>query len=206
MLFRSTSLFIKMPTALTIPMGMSRFNWGYYSAPEPALNGRRMDCARGRVAGGSSAINGMVYVRGHPGDFDQWEERGATGWSYQDCLPYFQRAETWMAGGDDYRGGEGPLSTCNGNNMKNPLYRAFIEAGSQAGYGETADYNGFRQEGFGPMHMTVRNGERCSTRLAYLDPARARKNLRIMDRATAERIEFDGLTATGVTYGRGGQT
>ena len=201
-----TSLFIKMPTALTIPMGMPRFNWGYYSAPEPTLNGRRMDCARGRIAGGSSAINGMVYVRGHPCDFDQWAERGATGWSYQDCLPYFQRAETWMAGGDEYRGGEGPLSTCNGNNMKNPLYRAFIDAGCQAGYGKTADYNGFRQEGFGPMHMTVRNGERCSTRLAYLDPARSRKNLRIIDRATAEGIEFDGLTATGVTYGRGGQT
>ena len=155
-------LFIRMPTALSIPMNTPRFNWGYWGQPEPYLDGRRMDCARGKVLGGSSAINGMVYVRGNPADFDQWEAEGARGWSYADCLPYFKRAEGWMGGADDYRGGSGPLSTCNGNNMSNPLYQAFIDAGREAGYGVTDDYNGYRQEGFGPMHMTVRRGERCS--------------------------------------------
>ena len=127
------SLFVRMPTALSIPLNMSRFNWGYESAPEPHLDGRRMDCPRGRVLGGSSSINGMVYVRGHPRDFDQWRDKGATGWAYADCLPYFRKAESWMDGGDDYRGGDGPLDTNNGNGMQNPLYRSFIDAGKEAG-------------------------------------------------------------------------
>ena len=200
------SLFIRMPTALSIPMNTPRFNWGYWGQPEPHLDGRRMDCARGKVLGGSSAINGMVYVRGHPRDFDSWVEQGAEGWSYGDCLPYFKRAERWMAGADAYRGGEGPVDTCNGNNMRNPLYRAFIEAGDQAGYGLTDDYNGFRQEGFGPMHMTVRRGERCSTDLAYLKTARKRPNLTVETCAEVERLEMSGQRVTGVCYQRRGQS
>lgn len=193
-------LFIRMPTALSIPMNTPRFNWGYWGQPEPYLDGRRMDCARGKVLGGSSAINGMVYVRGNPADFDQWEAEGAKGWSYADCLPYFKRAEGWMGGADDYRGGSGPLSTCNGNNMSNPLYQAFIDAGREAGYGVTDDYNGYRQEGFGPMHMTVRRGERCSTDLAYLAPARRRANLTVITEAEVDRLTFTGLTVTGLRY------
>jgi choline dehydrogenase len=186
------SLFIRMPTALSIPMNTPRFSWGYWGEPEPGLDGRRMDCARGKVLGGSSAINGMVYVRGHADDFDQWVEAGATGWSYADCLPYFKRAERWMGGADAYRGGEGPVDTCNGNNMKNPLYTAFIAAGEEAGYGRTEDYNGYRQEGFGPMHMTVRRGERCSTDWAYLAPARKRPNLTVVTEAEVDKLTLSG--------------
>ena len=199
------SLFVRMPSALAIPMSTPRFNWGYWGQPEPYLDGRRMDCARGKVLGGSSAINGMVYVRGHADDFDQWETEGATGWGYADCLPYFKRAEGWMAGGDTYRGGSGPLTTCNGNDMRNPLYQAFIDAGREAGYGVTEDYNGHRQEGFGPMHMTVRNGERCSTDLAYLTPARGRANLTVVTEADVDRLTFSGMRVTGARYRIGGQ-
>jgi choline dehydrogenase len=199
------SLFVRMPSALAIPMSIPRFNWGYWGQPEPYLDGRRMDCARGKVLGGSSAINGMVYVRGHADDFDQWETEGATGWGYADCLPYFKRAEGWMTGGDTYRGGSGPLTTCNGNDMRNPLYQAFIDAGREAGYGVTEDYNGHRQEGFGPMHMTVRNGERCSTDLAYLTPTRGRANLTVVTEADADRLTFSGMRVTGVRYRIGGQ-
>ena len=193
-------LFVRMPTALSIPMGQARYNWGYFSQPEPYLDGRRIDCARGKVLGGSSSINGMVYVRGHPCDFDHWVTEGAEGWSYAACLPYFRRAERWIDGEDRYRGGDGPLDTCNGNRMENPLYQAFIEAGVQAGYGRTEDYNGYRQEGFGPMHMTIRNGERCSTDLAYLAPAKGRPNLTIETRAEVERVLLEGERATGVRY------
>ena len=149
------------------------------------MDGRRLHCPRGKVLGGSSSTNGMVYVRGHACDFDEWEEAGAAGWGYRNCLPYFRRAETWKGAGhdyrgDDYRGGEGPLATCNGNEMKNPLYRAFVEAGVEAGYLATDDYNGHRQEGFGAMHMTVKDGVRWSTANAYLKPAAARANLKVV--------------------------
>ena len=199
------SLFVRMPTALSIPMNTPRFSWGYWGEPEPGLDGRRMDCARGKVLGGSSAINGMVYVRGHADDFDQWVEAGATGWSYADCLPYFKRAERWMGGEDAYRGGEGPIDTCNGNNMKNPLYGAFIAAGEEAGYGRTQDYNGYRQEGFGPMHMTVRRGERCSTDWAYLAPTRNRPNLTVVTEAEVDKLVLSGKQVTGVRYQRRGE-
>ena len=200
------SLFIRMPTALSIPMNTPRFSWGYWGEPEPGLDGRRMDCARGKVLGGSSAINGMVYVRGHAADFDQWVEAGASGWSYADCLPYFKRAERWMGGEDSYRGGDGPVDTGNGNNMKNPLYGAFIEAGEEAGYGRTQDYNGYRQEGFGAMHMTVRRGERCSTDWAYLAAARKRPNLTVVPEAEVDKLILSGQRVTGVQYQRHGQT
>ena len=198
------SIFIQMPTALSIPMNTKRFNWGFETEPEPHLNGRRIHCPRGKVLGGSSAINGMVYVRGHARDFDEWQAEGAAGWSYRDCLPYFRKAETWMGGADEYRGGEGPLHTCNGNEMRNPLYRAFIEAGKQAGYPETADYDGYQQEGFGAMHMTVKDGVRASTASAYLMPALGRPNLTVVTGALSERVVLEGRRAVGVAYLRQG--
>jgi len=198
------SIFIQMPTALSIPMNMKKYNWFFESDPEPHLDGRRLHCPRGKVLGGSSSINGMVYVRGHPCDFEEWEAEGAEGWGYRNCLPYFRRAEAWKAGADDYRGGAGPLGTCNGNEMKNPLYRAFIEAGHEAGYLLTDDYNGYQQEGFGAMHMTVKGGVRWSTANAYLKPALGRPNLTVVSNALARRVVFDGKKAVGVEYEAGG--
>jgi choline dehydrogenase len=200
------SIFIQMPTALSIPMNMKKFNWFFESEPEPYLDGRRMHCPRGKVLGGSSSINGMVYVRGHPCDFEEWEEEGARGWGYRNCLPYFRRAETWKAGADDYRGADGPLGTCNGNEMQNPLYRAFVEAGRQAGYLPTEDYNGYQQEGFGPMHMTVKDGVRWSTANAYLKPSLGRPNLTVVSNALTRRVVFEGKTAVGVDYEVGGRS
>ena len=142
------SLFIKMPGALSIPMNSARYNWRYESEPEPYLNNRRLHCPRGKVLGGSSSINGLVYVRGNPLDFDRWEAEGAAGWGYRHVLPYFRRAESRREGADEYRGGAGPLATRTGD-MRNPLYGAFIEAARQAGYPVTPDVNGARQEGFG---------------------------------------------------------
>jgi len=173
------SLFIQMPTALSIPMNMPKYNWGFESEPEPYLDNRRLDCPRGKVLGGSSSINGMVFVRGHACDINAWEKLGADGWNYAACLPYYRKMETWINGANSYRGGSGPLGVCTGNDMKlNPLYKAFIESGQEAGYPFTADYNGYQQEGFGQMHMSVKNGVRWSTANAYLKPARKRKNSR----------------------------
>ena len=193
------NIFVQMPTALAYPMASDRFNWGYHSEPEPGLDGRRISCPRGKGLGGSSSINGMVYVRGNPHDFEEWETAGAEGWGYRQCLPYFKKAETWIKGADAYRGGDGPLGVCAGNEMKlNPLYRAFIDAGIDAGYPETEDYNGEHQEGFGPMHMTVRDGVRESTSRAYLRPVLNRPNLTLITKALAKTIEFDGLKAIGI--------
>jgi choline dehydrogenase len=199
-----SSIFIQMPTALSIPMNMKKYNWFYESEPEPGLDGRRMHCPRGKVLGGSSSINGMVYVRGHALDFDQWESSGAKDWGYRHCLPYFRKADDWAFGSDQYRNQGGPLSVNNGNNMQNPLYRAFIEAGEQAGYMKTDDYNGRQQEGFGPMHMTVRNGVRWSTANAYLKPARGRPNLEVITGALTQRILFEDRRACGVEFSRSG--
>jgi choline dehydrogenase len=197
------SIFIRMPTALSIPMGMPRYNWGYESEPEPNLDGRRMNCPRGRVIGGSSSINGMVYIRGNALDYDGWEELGAEGWAYRHVLPYFRRAESREEGGDAYRGGDGPLHTSYGP-CTNPLYRAFVEAAVAAGYAETEDVNGFRQEGFGRMDRTIHHGERWSAARAYLDPAKGRRNLEIRSGASATRILFDGKRAKGIVYRKDG--
>ena len=200
------NIFVQMPTALAYPMASDRFNWGYHSEPEPELDGRRISCPRGKGLGGTSSINGMVYVRGNPQDFEEWEASGAEGWGYKDCLPYFKKAETWVKGGDDFRGGDGPLGVCAGNDMKlNPLYRAFIDAGVDAGSPETKDYNGEHQEGFGPMHMTVRDGVRESTSRAYLHPVLNRPNLTLITKALAKTIEFDGSRAIGVNVEIGGK-
>ena len=194
------SIFIQMPTALSIPMNRKKYNWFYESVPEPHLDQRRMHCPRGKVLGGSSSINGMVFVRGHALDFDEWAEQGATDWDYAHCLPYFKKMESWAFGADDYRSDRGPLSVNNGNNRQNPLYDAFIEAGQQAGYLHTSDYNGAQQEGFGPMHMTVKDGVRWSTANAYLRPAMNRPNLRVETGAISRRLLMDGQRVIGVEY------
>jgi len=194
------NILIQMPTALSYPMASKAYNWGYNSAPEPALGGRQITCPRGKGLGGTSSINGMVYVRGHACDIDEWEEHGAKGWNYQDCLPYYKRAETWQDGADDYRGGDGPLGVSGGNNMTgNPLYQAFIDAGVEAGYPRTEDYNGYQQEGFGPMHMTVKDGVRSSTSRAYLRPVMHRKNLTVMTGVLADKVILDGKRAVGLS-------
>ncbi len=194
------NIFIKMPTALSIPMNTEKLAWQFHTEAEPYLDNRKMHCPRGKVLGGSSSINGMVYVRGHAKDFDEWQEHGAQGWDYQSCLPYFQKAETFYLGKDAYRGDKGPLGVNNGNEMANPLYTAFIEAGKQAGYAATDDYNAAQQEGFGPMHMTVKDGVRSSASREYLDPVKSRKNLTIVTGALAEKVLLDGNKAVGVEY------
>lgn len=197
------NILIQMPTALSYPMASETYNWGYHSDPEPALDGRRISCPRGKGLGGTSSINGMVYVRGHSCDFAEWEQSGAQGWNYAACLPYFQRSETWQNGADDYRGGNGPLGVGGGNNMSgNPLYQAFIDAGVEAGYPYTEDYNGYRQEGFGPMHMTVQGGFRESTARAYLDPVKKRPNLTVWTGALVDRLIMEGNRAVGIALER----
>ncbi|MEH0664535.1 choline dehydrogenase [Vibrio scophthalmi] len=200
------SIFIQMPTALSYPMNSEKYAWQFETTPEHGLDGRQLHCPRGKVLGGSSSINGMVYVRGHACDFDQWQEHGAEGWNYQACLPYFRRAESWQGGADAYRGGDGPLGTCGGNNMElNPLYRAFIDAGVEAGYPETDDYNGYQQEGFGAMDMTVDKGVRASTSNAYLKRARKRSNLTLIKGVVARKVLLDNGRAIGVEYEKSGQ-
>ncbi|HEY4925741.1 MAG TPA: choline dehydrogenase [Roseiarcus sp.] len=198
------SPFIQMPAALSIPMNTSKYNWRYESEPEPHLGGRRFAIPRGKVLGGSSSINGLVYVRGNPHDFDRWEEEGAAGWGYRNVLPYFRRAEGRRDGADAYRGGEGPLATRYGP-IANPLYDVFVEAGRQAGYGVTEDINGERQEGFGRFDMTVKDGVRWSTANAYLRRAMKRGNLEVATHALATRVLFEGRRATGVRYSRRGR-
>ena len=198
------SLWIQMPSALSIPMNMARYDWCYYTEPEPHLGGRRLHTPRGKVLGGSSSINGLVYVRGNPLDFERWQEQGALGWGYQDVLPYFRRAERRAGGGDEYRGGEGRLATRQGL-LTNPLHGAWLAAGREAGYALTDDMNGFQQEGFARMDMTVGEGRRCSAANAYLRPAMRRSNLAVRTHARATRILFEGRRAVGVAYRRGGE-
>lgn len=192
------SVFIRMPSALGIPMNSKKYNWGFETAPEPFLNNRAMNCPRGKVIGGTSSINGMVYVRGNAQDFDEWESSGAAGWNYQNCLPYFKKFENHSCRDSEYTGNEGPVAISGGNNMRNPLYRAFIDAGVDAGYGETLDYNGYRQEGFGQKFMNVDRGIRASTGYSYLKTAKKRANLTILKHALVSKIVFDGKTATGI--------
>ncbi|EDM70447.1 choline dehydrogenase [Roseobacter sp. AzwK-3b] len=192
--------FIQMPGALSYPMNMKRYDWGYRTEPEPHLNGRRLACPRGKVIGGSSSINGMVYVRGHARDYDHWRDQGAEGWGYADVLPYFKRLESWDDGGhggdSSWRGQHGPLHVGRGR-MANPLTRAFIEAGGQTGYQLTDDYNGAKQEGFGPFEMTVWKGQRWSAANAYLKPALKRENCDLL-RGLVQKVVIENGRATGV--------
>ncbi|MGB8622621.1 MAG: choline dehydrogenase [Paracoccaceae bacterium] len=196
--------FIQMPGALSYPMNMARYDWGYQSEPELHLGGRRMATPRGKVIGGSSSINGMVYVRGHARDFDHWAEAGADGWGFADVLPYFKRMENWHGPGDpSWRGTDGPLHVGRGP-RRNPLFHAFVEAGRQAGYEVTEDYNGEKQEGFGPMEQTVHRGRRWSAANAYLRPALKRKNCSLT-RALARRVVIEEGRAVGVEVMRRGR-
>ncbi|MBM3535436.1 MAG: choline dehydrogenase [Alphaproteobacteria bacterium] len=197
---------IHMPAALTYNLAGTRFNWHYETEPQAHMNRRRLYWPRGRVLGGSSSLNAMVYVRGHAWDYDRWAKRpGLESWAYANVLPYFKRAETRAKGGDLYRGATGPLHVSTGS-TENPLFDAFIEAGQQAGYPFTEDMNGFQQEGFGRMDMTIHQGRRWSAASAYLKPARARRNLTVATKALAERVIFEGSRAVGVAYRSGGRS
>lgn len=187
---------IQMPSALSIPLNMSLYDWGFASEPEPHLGGRVLATPRGKVIGGSSSINGMVYVRGHARDFDHWAEEGATGWGFADVLPYFKRMEDNDGGEDGWRGHAGPLHVQRGS-RRNPLYGAFVEAGRQAGFELTDDYNGSKQEGFGAMEQTIRGGRRWSAASAYLKPALNRKNVSLL-KGFARRVIIENQRAIGV--------
>ncbi|MBN9076884.1 MAG: choline dehydrogenase [Rhizobiales bacterium 65-79] len=191
---------IQMPAALSIPLNMSRYDWGFSSEPEPHLGGRVLATPRGKVLGGSSSINGMVYVRGHARDFDHWAEEGARGWSFADVLPYYKRLETAHGGEAGWRGTDGPMHVQRGSS-RNPLFAAFIEAGRQAGFETTADYNGSKQEGFGPMEQTIHGGRRWSAANAYLRPALKRKNVSLVS-GFARRVVVEGKRAVGVEIER----
>jgi choline dehydrogenase len=199
--------FIQMPAALSYPMNMKAYDWGYSTEPEPYLGGRRLVTPRGKVIGGSSSINGMVYVRGHAKDFDHWDESGAKGWAYKDVLPYYKRMESWHDGGHGgdaaWRGHDGPLHVTRGP-RDNPLYKAFVDAGRQAGYQVTGDYNGEQQEGFGPMEQTVYKGRRWSAANAYLRPALKRENCTLI-KGLAEKVVIEDGRAVGVAVRRGGK-
>ena len=199
--------FIQMPGTLSYPMNMRLYDWGFASEPEPHLNNRRMACPRGKVVGGSSSINGMVYVRGHGRDFDQWAQSGAAGWGFGDVLPYFKRLESWDSGGHGgdaaWRGCAGPLHVSRGARA-NPLYQAFVKAGVQAGFQQTDDYNGAQQEGFGPADATIHQGRRWSAANAYLRPALRRANVDLV-RCFARRVVMKDRRAVGVEVDRKGR-
>ncbi|KAK2170176.1 hypothetical protein LSH36_4g21009 [Paralvinella palmiformis] len=194
---KDTSWMFHMPAALMYTLCDPSVNWCFYTTPQKHVNGRSFYWPRGKVWGGCSSHNAMVYVRGHAYDFDRWHREGATGWSYADCLPYFKRSETFELGEDDYRGGSGPLAVSRGK-TNNPLHAAFIEAGQQAGYPYTPDSNGFQQEGFGPYDMNIDKGKRSSTSQAYLIPVLKRSNLHTETQAVVNRVLFDGKKAVGV--------
>jgi len=191
-----------------IPLGWGRIlqkrhhDWMYFAEPSQNMGGRAIECARGKVIGGSSSINAMAYYHGHPSDYDRWASSGLPGWSYAEVLPYFRRSEDWEGGENTYRGSGGPLSSCY-TSFKDPLCEAFLEAGRNMGFDYTDDYNGANPDGFARIQMTLRKGRRWSAAAAYLHPAKRRRNLRVETGATVERINFDGKSATGVTYRQG---
>lgn len=196
-------VFIHMPAALTYPIGSRFYDWKYESEPEPHMGGRRVYHARGKVLGGSSSINGMIFQRGNPMDYAKWAaEPGMEGWDYAHCLPYFKRLETTLAGADEYRGGEGPLILERGPAV-NPLFGAFFKAGEQAGIPTTTDVNGYRQEGFAAFDANRHRGRRLSASRAYLHPVMDRPNLSLVTRAHITRILFKGSRAVGVEYRKG---
>ncbi|MBT6508970.1 MAG: choline dehydrogenase [Rhodospirillaceae bacterium] len=196
---------IQMPTAMSLAIKSPRFNRHYMTEPEPHLNNRRIEQDRGKVLGGSSSINGMLYIRGHARDYDRWAQSGCAGWSYADVLPYFKRAENHDKGGDDYHGWQGPLAV-RSSDSDNPLYDAFIGAGVEAGYPYTSDCNGRQQEGFGPNNRTASpDGKRASTARMYLDPVMGRANLTIHSEAMATRILMKDRRAIGIAYDHEGR-
>ena len=197
--------FIHMPAALPYPIGNALYDWKYESEPEPYMGGRKVYHARGKVLGGSSSINGMIFQRGNPMDFERWgADPGMESWDYAHCLPYFKRMETCLAGADTWRGGSGPLVMERGP-ATNPLFGAFLEATEQAGYPRTDDVNGYRQEGFAPFDRNVHRGRRLSAARAYLHPVMKRKNLRVETLAHVTGLKFDGKRVVGVDYVRAGK-
>src|ERR1700674_2149607 len=196
---------------IKIPLGWPRLllkrkhDWMYFAEAEATTGGRGLECARGRIIGGSSSINAMAYTRGHRGDYDRWAASGLAAWSYAHVLPYFRRQESWKGGSSFYRGGDGPLST-QMTRFSDALVDAFAASGQAAGYKSTPDYNGAQQEGFGVWQMTVRDGRRCSSADAYLRPALPRENLTVEIEALVTRLIFDGRRAAGVEYVRHGKT
>jgi choline dehydrogenase len=199
-------VFIHMPAALTFPIGSKFYDWKYESEPEPFMNGRKVYHARGKVLGGSSSINGMIFQRGNPLDFERWAaDPGMETWSYAHCLPYFKKMENCLAGPDDYRGGSGPLELERGP-ATSPLFKAFFDAVKQAGHAITTDVNGYRQEGFAPFDRNVRRGRRLSAAGAYLHPVMGRSNLTVETRANVTRLITSGTTVTGVEYRHQGVT
>lgn len=191
------NILIQMPSALSLPMHNKKYAWQFKSDPEPYLNNRQLFCPRGKTLGGSSSINGMVYVRGNAAEFDEWHKLGATNWDYAHCLPYFKKAESWSTK-DEYRGQDGPLHVSKKNPFSNPLSQVFIDAGIQAGYKVNYDYNSDTQDGFGPMQMTVHNGVRWSTSMAYLEPVKSRKNLVVLTHTMTHKILLKNKIAIGV--------
>lgn len=198
------SIFIKMPAALTFPIESDKYNWKYESEPEMELGGRSVGQAQGRGLGGSSSINGMVFVRGSEKDYDSWSDFGLEGWSYRDCLPYFKKMESFEGGVDSQRGGDGPI-TVRRSDASHPLYKAFLEAGQEFGLRDAGDYNSGDREGVHVTQATIRNGVRCSTALGYLDPAKARPNLTVLTGSQVEKLLFDAQTAVGVQLRSGNQ-
>lgn len=198
------AVIVDMPAALSIPMNTTRFNWGMKTEPEPALGGRQLNLPRGKGLGGSSSINGMCWVRGNPMDYELWEALGADGWRWSNVLPYFQRLEN-VEGGGALRGTAGPMRVKRGPET-NPLYHAFVNAGSEAGYARSDNMNSRQHEGFGPMEMNVGDGRRMSAARAYLRPAIARGNVRVIEGGLADRVVFDGRKATGVVFSVAGET
>lgn len=201
---RDTSILINMPSALWMAINTAKFNWGYHSERQAHLGDRRIATPRGKVLGGSSSINGMMFVRGNPLDYESWVEMGANGWSYREVLPYFKRMESYAGGADDYRGDSGPLKVCAGLST-NPLYQVFLQAGVEAGYLRTSDHNGFAQAGFGATNMSVGEGRRYSTARAYLHSIGRRSNLRLELGAHVSRLAFEGNRVSGVDYHLGGR-
>jgi choline dehydrogenase/4-pyridoxate dehydrogenase len=190
---------IHIPLAWARMLQQRKHDWGYFAEPEGAMDGRRIECARGKVIGGSSSINAMAYVRGHRGDYERWAAQGLTAWSYAQVLPYFRRQESWEGGASAYRGGDGPLTT-RATRYEDPLVDAYLAAAGAAGHPMTEDYNGAQQEGFGRSQQTIRDGRRCSAAVAYLRPALARPNLEVETNALATKILFEGHRAIGVEY------
>jgi choline dehydrogenase len=200
-------VFIHMPAALSFPIGSKFYDWKYESEPEPHMNGRRIYHARGKVLGGSSSINGMIFQRGNPLDYERWAaDPGMEQWSYAHCLPYFKRMENCLAGGDEYRGDHGPLVLERGP-AQNPLFEAFFAAAQEAGYPLTTDVNGYQQEGFARFDRNIQRGRRLSAARAYLHPVMDRRNLVVRTRVLTTSVVFDGTRAVGVEVGkRGGGT
>ena len=199
------ALSLKIPAAFLTNLNSAKYNWMFFGEPEPELNGRQLQHDRGKTLGGSSSINGMVFIRGHAMDFDGWQRAGCENWGYSNVLPYFKRMESYCGGDDVYRGRSGPLKVKRPN-PDNPLYRAFLKSGEQAGYPVTSDINGYTQEGFGLLDSTVFRGERWSASRAYLDRARSRSNLTILTEANVQKLKLEDERVSAVTYLRHGRS